>query len=234
MLQKNYMKIVTIICMSVMLSGCLETMFAGTAGTVLEFAKDRPAGDTMTDVRISTSIKGEFIKKNFRDLYTKIKIEVVQGRVLFTGVIENEQDSITAIQIAWNQEGVNEVINELKVNKNSGKFNLVQYTRDAMITSQIKSKTFMNRDIKFVNYTVITLTDIVYLFGIARSEEEIEKVAAIASNVHGVAKVVSHVRVLNSANKMKTQSKGTNNSNDFLIDKDEVDLNLDQGLSGDW
>jgi osmotically-inducible protein OsmY len=158
----------------------------------------------------------------------------VQGRVLFTGVIENEQDSITAIQIAWNQEGVNEVINELKVNKNSGKFNLVQYTRDAMITSQIKSKTFMNRDIKFVNYTVITLTDIVYLFGIARSEEEIEKVAAIASNVHGVAKVVSHVRVLNSANKMKTQSKGTNNSNDFLIDKDEVDLNLDQGLSGDW
>mgnify|MGYP006074164521 CR=1 FL=1 len=234
MLQKNYMKIVTIICMSVMLSGCLETMFAGTAGTVLEFAKDRPAGDTMTDVRISTSIKGEFIKKNFRDLYTKIKIEVVQGRVLFTGVIENEQDSITAIQIAWNQEGVNEVINELKVNKNSGKFNLVQYTRDTMITSQIKSKTFMNRDIKFVNYTVITLTDIVYLFGIARSEEEIEKVAAIASNVHGVAKVVSHVRVLNSANKMKTQSKGTNNSNDFLIDKDEVDLNLDQGLSGDW
>jgi osmotically-inducible protein OsmY len=209
-------------------------MFAGTAGTVLEFAKDRPAGDTMTDVRISTSIKGEFIKKNFRDLYTKIKIEVVQGRVLFTGVIENEQDSITAIQIAWNQEGVNEVINELKVNKNSGKFNLVQYTRDAMITSQIKSKTFMNRDIKFVNYTVITLTDIVYLFGIARSEEELEKVAAIASNVHGVAKVVSHVRVLNSANKMKTQSKGTNNSNDFLIDKDEVDLNLDQGLSGEW
>lgn len=234
MLQKNYMKIITIMCMSVMLSGCLETMFAGTAGTVLEFAKDRPAGDTMTDVRISTSIKGEFIKKNFRDLYTKIKIEVIQGRVLFTGVIENEQDSITAIQIAWNQEGVNEVINELKVNKNSGKFNLVQYTRDAMITSQIKSKTFMNRDIKFVNYTVITLTDIVYLFGIARSEEELEKVAAIASNVHGVAKVVSHVRVLNSANKMKTQSKGTNNSNDFLIDKDEVDLNLDQGLSGDW
>ena len=234
MLQKNYMKIVTIMCMSVMLSGCLETMFAGTAGTVLEFAKDRPAGDTMTDVRISTSIKGEFIKKNFRDLYTKIKIEVVQGRVLFTGVIENEQDSITAIQIAWNQEGVNEVINELKVNKNSGKFNLVQYTRDTMITSQIKSKTFMNRDIKFVNYTVITLTDIVYLFGIARSEEELEKVAAIASNVHGVAKVVSHVRVLNSANKMKTQSKGTNNSNDFLIDKDEVDLNLDQGLSGEW
>ncbi|MDP4709356.1 MAG: BON domain-containing protein [Rickettsiaceae bacterium] len=234
MLQKKYITIVTVMFASVMLSGCLETMFAGTAGGVMEFAKDRPAGDTMTDVRISTSIKGEFIKKNFRDLYTKIKIEVVQGRVLFTGVIDNEQDSIVAVQIAWNQEGVNEVINELKVNKNSGKFNLVQYTRDAMITSQIKSKTFMNRDIKFVNYTVITLNDIVYLFGIARSEEELEKVAAIASNVHGVEKVVSHVRVQNSANKMRSQSKGSSDSNDLLIDKDETDLNLDQGLSGDW
>ena len=129
MLQKKYITIVTVMFASVMLSGCLETMFAGTAGGVMEFAKDRPAGDTMTDVRISTSIKGEFIKKNFRDLYTKIKIEVVQGRVLFTGVIDNEQDSIVAVQIAWNQEGVNEVINELKVNKNSGKFNLLQYTR---------------------------------------------------------------------------------------------------------
>ena len=234
MLQKKFTKVITIVFATFMLSGCLETMFAGTAGTVMEFAKDRPVGDTMTDVRISTAIKGEFIKKDFRDLYTKIKTEVVQGRVLFTGVIENEEDSITAVQIAWNQEGVNEVINELKVDKSSGKFNLIQYTRDAMITSQIKSKTFMNRDVKFVNYTVITLNDTVYLFGIARSEEELEKVAAIAANVHGVSKVVSHVKVQNSANRMKTGSKGSGASSDLLIDKDSDDLSLDQGIGGDW
>ena len=235
MIQNLYIKVILILFTSVMLSGCLAAVFTGAAGSALQFAKDRPASDTLTDVRISTAIKGEFIKRNFRELYAKIKTEVVQGRVLFTGVIEKDEDAITAVQIAWNQKGVNGVINELKVDKNSGKFNLVQYTRDAMITSQIKSKTFINRDIKFVNYTVITLNDTVYLFGIARSEEELEKVASIASNIHGVQKVVSHVRVQHRANKTKPQSGEEEDAgSEFLIDKDVDDLSLDQGIGSDW
>jgi len=189
------------------LSGCLPTIFAGVAGSTLAFAKDRSAGETLTDVRISSALKAQFIKKNFRELYTKIKIEVVLGMVLLTGTIDKEEDSITAVQIAWKQEGVTEVINELKVDKNSNHFNLVQYTRDTFITSQIKSKTFIDRSIKFINYTVITLNDVVYLFGVARSEEELEKVANIAANIHGVQKVVSHVKL--NVNYKKTSASSS-------------------------
>jgi osmotically-inducible protein OsmY len=225
---------ITILILSIfLLSGCLPTIFAGAASSTLEFAKDRPAGDTLTDVRISTAIKGTFIKNNFRNLYSKIKIEVVQGRVFYTGDIEKEEDAITAVQIAWNQEGVSEVINELKVDKNSNKFNIVQYTRDALITSQIKSKTLMNREIKFVNYTVITINDVVYLFGIARSEEELEKVANIASNISGVQKVVSHVKVQKLARKTKYgANKGGATNNEYLIDQGE-DLTL-ENVGNDW
>ena len=204
-----------------LLTGCLETIFVGAASSTLEFAKDRPAGDTLTDVRISTAIKGSFIKNNFRDLYSKIKVEVVQGRVLYTGSIEKEDDAIKAVQIAWNQKGVTEVINELKVDKDSSKFNIVQYTRDALITSQIKSKIFMNRDIKFVNYTVITISDTVYLFGIARSEDELEKVANIASNISGVGKVVSHVKVTQFDEKTKASDDDSSKNTSYIVDQDE-------------
>lgn len=235
MIQKIYAKALLVLSMSFFLTGCLPTIFTGAATSAMEFAKDRPAGDTLTDVRISTSIKGAFIKQNFRNLYSKIKMEVVQGRVLFTGTIDKEEDAINAVQIAWSQEGVQEVINELKVDKNSGTFDLVQYTRDALITSQIKSKTFMNRDIKFVNYTVITLNDIVYLFGIARSEEELAKVADIAANIHGVAKVISHVKVQHVAKKTKPgSSKEGIADSEFLIDQGEGDLSLDEGIGSDW
>jgi osmotically-inducible protein OsmY len=201
-----------------LLSGCFPAIFTGATGSVMEFAKDRPAGDTLTDVRISTKIKSALVKSNFRQLFTKISVEVVQGRVFYTGIIAKEEDAITAVQIAWNQPGVVEVINELKVDKNSGNFNLFQYTRDAMITSQIKSKTFLERDIKFVNYTVITVNDEVYLFGIARSEEELEKVAKIASNIHGVSKVTSHVKVNSAANKIKPDNSEIDN--ELIIDND--------------
>ena len=236
------------LCASLMLSGCLETMFAGTAGTITEFAKDRKPGETISDVRIYAAIKSDIIKKHFKQLYAQTKIEVVQGRVLFTGSIEKEEDAITAVQIAWSKEGVTEVINELKIDKNSKKFNLFQYTRDSFITSQIKSKTFIDRSIKFINYTVITLDDIVYLFGIARSEEELKKVASIASNISGVKKVISHVKIqkIGGVTKIKPEPQSnsdtdtdlqldTENSGDIINDKiltdhSEEDLNLDNGI----
>lgn len=215
---------------SLILSGCLESIFAGTAGSALEFAKDRPVGNTISDARISASIKATFIKHNFRQLYSRIKIEVVNGRVLLTGMIDKESQAINAVQIAWDQRGVNEVINELKVDENSDTFDIVQYTRDALITAQIKSKTIINRDIKFINYTAITINDIVYLFGIARSEEELEKVANFAANIRGVKKVVSHVKVDRMANKIKPSDAHIKKENSFLIDQDEEDLNLDNGI----
>lgn len=220
-----------------MLSGCLEAMFAGTAGTVMELAKDRPARDAMSDIRIATSIKGSLMKQGFKKLYTKIKIEVIQGRVLLTGTVDQEEDVIKVVEICWSKEGVTEVINELKQDKNSNKFNLMQYTKDTLITSQIKSKTFLNRDVKFVNYTVITMNNVVYLFGMARSEEELNVVADIASNIRGVEEVISHAKVESVEEKVKSKPDDSTNKNDsdgLLIDQGMDDLNLDQGMGDDW
>lgn len=243
-------KILYILFMLSSLTSCLPTVFTGAAGSAMEFAKDRPASETLTDARISAGIKAEFIKKDFRDLYTKIKTEVVQGRVLLTGAIDKEEDAVKAVEISWNQKGVTEVINELKVDKNSRHFDLLQYTRDTMITSQIKSKTFMNRQIKFVNYTVITINDVVYLFGIARSEEELEKVANIASNVYGVQKVISHVKISDMIQKdnSKGREKDKEGSDKFIDDDKitvvepsssepagvEADNNVNPSVKDDW
>lgn len=234
MSKSNFFKYPLFIAASLVISGCLPAVFTGATSSAMEFAKDRPAGDTLADAKISAKIKAELAKTNFRELFTKIKLEVVQGRVFYTGLVKKEEDVITAVQIAWNQTGVVEVINELKVDKNSGNFNLVRYTRDTLITSQIKSKTFVERDIKFVNYTVITLNDVVYLFGIARSEEELEKVAKIASNINGVEKVVSHVKIMSAANKIRPSDDAGGINNDLIIDTKDDDPEQGNPSDQDW
>lgn len=220
--------LVTLVTSSILLSGCMPTVITGATVSAAEFAKDRPAADTVKDMRIAAAIKASFAKNNFRELYTKISVEVVQGRVLYTGTVDNDNDAVSAVAIAWDQEGVTEVLNELKVDKKSGQFNIVQYTRDSLITSQIKSKIFADRSIKFVNYTVITVNDVVYLFGIARSEEELQKVANIASNINGVDRVVSHARVDELAGKIKpsnnTKENKEDDSNSLLIDEEDGDI----------
>jgi len=184
-----------LICLSFALTGCLPVFFTAATTSTLAAAKDRSIGSAIDDVKIATRIKTAFIKNNFKELYTKIKVEVLQSRVLFTGSVDKEEDIVTAVKIAWDQPDVTEVINELTVDKKSNHFDLLQYTKDTMITSQIKSKVFVHRDIKFINYTVITVNNIVYLFGIAKSEEELEKVSNIASKIRGVEKVISHVKL---------------------------------------
>lgn len=204
------------------LSGCLQTVFTGAAGSAVELAKDRGAKQALTDARISAGIKADLIKSGVREYFTKIKVDVVDGRVLLTGAIEKDADALKAVEIAWNQKDVEEVVNELKVNEKSDHFSLAQYTRDVMITSQIKSKTFINRQVKFVNYTIVTVDNVVYIFGIARSEEELAKVADISSNVRGVERVVSHVKIKPlDANKLGDDAI-SNQSTKSTVDDDKI------------
>jgi osmotically-inducible protein OsmY len=194
------MPIIALFIVVLMLSGCVETVSTGVISMGVSAAKDKTIGESIDDTAISAKIKKEFVSKGFKNLYAKINVEVVQSRVLYTGAVDSEEDIITAIDIAWNQKGVKEVINELSISEDSRNFHPSQYAKDSWVTTQIKSKLFLNRDIKFVNYTVVTTSNIVYLFGIARSEEELEKVANIAASIGGVEKVVSHVTVRSAQN----------------------------------
>ncbi len=219
--KKNPSKIILSLSAIFALHSCLPVIFTGAASSVFTLAKDRTAADAVTDIKISNLIKASFIKKNFRELYAKIKIEVFMKRVLLTGTVDKEEDVISAIESAW-QKDVVEVVNELKVDKNSNTFDLVQYTKDTLITSQIKSKTFIQRDIKFGNFTVVTVNNIVYLFGIARSNEELIKVADIASNINGVIKVISHVRIVPElAEKISKEEDELINNNDKKNDAND-------------
>ena len=53
----------------------------------------------------------------------------------------------------------------------------------------------MERDIKFINYTIITMKNVVYIFGVARTQEELDKVSNMAAEVKGVERVVVHAKL---------------------------------------
>lgn len=191
-------KIYTILFITIsatLLSGCVQTVFGGISTATVALAKDRTPGGAFDDLKIATGIKKDFVSKGFKDLYTKIDIDVVEGRVLYTGTVANDDDIMKAVDIAWAQKGVVEVINELEVDEKSNYFDAAQYSRDAWITTRVKTQTMMQRDIKFVNYTIVTKKNIVYIFGIARSQEELDRVATIASEVKGVERVVVHAKL---------------------------------------
>ena len=56
------------VALSFLVSGCLPTIFKGATVSAVELAKDRPAGEALTDIRIASAIKGSCIKNNFQGI----------------------------------------------------------------------------------------------------------------------------------------------------------------------
>ena len=179
----------------------------GTAATKVGAlaSEDRTAGDALDDTTIWTSIKRGFLEKGFHELFTKIHLQVLEGRVLMTGEVDSSEGVRQALEIAWSKQGVKEVLNELKIaQKPTNKFDIEQYTIDTWITGRIKSKMLLDKGIKSVNYSIVTDNNIVYIFGIAQSENEMEKVCSISAKIRGVDRVISHVRLKDSEERLNS------------------------------
>jgi len=188
----NFLIHLAIICL---LSSCSVFVPTGVVKLGMSAAKDKTIGESIDDTAIEAKIKKEFMVKDFKHKFARINVEVVKSKVLLTGVVESEEDIISAVEIAWAQRGVKAVANELEVDENSKSFDPKQYAIDTWITTRVKSKLFFIRDVKFVNYTVVTTRNVVYIIGVARSEDELTRVTDIAARIQGVEKVVSHVKV---------------------------------------
>ena len=173
---------------------------AGLAAMSVSGAKRSNLSETMSDLKISSVIKAKFIEEGFSDLYSKISIQVLFGKVFLIGHVSSEKDLNKAIEIVANTKDVTDIVNELDVTKDSDYFNTKQYLTDTYITSAVKSRLLSAKDLRSLKFTVITQDNIVYLFGVVDSHEKLEEANSVASYTKGVAKVKSYVIV-----KEKTQ-----------------------------
>ena len=206
------------------LEACVPIAITGAGSAAIAMSKDRTTESMFTDLKIANSIKMNFIKRDFNNLYAKINVEVFNGRVMLTGYLDNSADKEQALDIVRENADILEIIDELQVIDRKVVFNAGQYTKDSLITSQIKAKIFREKEIKARNYIIVTYHNIVYMLGVASSSEELEQVANIAANINGVEKVVSHVRISDNpySNNSDNDVQDTNNADPEYVTVKEI------------
>lgn len=186
------------------LSGCIPVIGAAATTTGVWTAQERTVGSAIDDKTIWTAIKDVYFRSPDNQILSGVNVEVIQGRVLLSGSVDHEESMLKAVELAWKAKGVKEVINEIQIRQKSfGNFAL-----DSWVTTQVKSKLLVNEHVRSVNYHVETVNGIVYLFGIAKTQKELDVAAKIASTVPNVKKVVSHIQVEHNGN----QSSHSNGS----------------------
>ena len=61
-----------------------------------------------------------------------------------------------------------------------------------MIVAQIKTDLLLDKNVSAVNYSLDSVRGVVYIMGVAQSQDELDRVIGYARNVRYVQKVVNH------------------------------------------
>jgi osmotically-inducible protein OsmY len=175
------------------LNGCGPTGLAVGAGASVATASQTEKGISAAarDLRIRTEINHYLFQKNV-DLFSAVSLSVESGRVLLTGAVEKPEDRIEATRLSWQAEGVREVINEIQVRNRAS---LTDRAQDVVINKRLQGILLFDKDIKSINFSTDTVNGVVYLFGVARGQKELDRVINHARNLEYVTNVVSYVTV---------------------------------------
>ena len=179
-----------LLLIAIILSGCVGVSSSGVFGTGVSVALDpRSVGTQIDDSIMQKNLAARMILLDKKYLLS-VKSKVLDGRIFLTGKVENPEDKLKLTKMAWETEGVRSVRNDIKVKEN---FNFKQSAKDLLITSQLRTALIIDKEIKSTNYQIDTYKKKIYIYGIAMTSDEKEKVIDEAKQILDVKDVIASI-----------------------------------------
>lgn len=191
---KNLNTLVALLLCASSLSACTAVGVAAGTGATVGIAATKEGGvkNAMKDTTIKLQISDYWFKYDL-EMFSRLNLTVEDGRVLLTGVVKEADDRVEAVRLAWQADGVTQVINEIQI-KNQGR-SLVTYAQDNWITTQLRTKITLDKLVGSINYSIDTIEGVIYLIGVGQDQAEVDRVIDHARNIAGVTQVVNYVRL---------------------------------------
>ncbi|MDC3087965.1 BON domain-containing protein [Candidatus Pelagibacter sp.] len=170
--------------------GCVGVGSKGIFGTGVSIAFDpRSVGTQIDDSIMQKNLTTRMILMDKKYIIS-VKSKVLDGRIFLTGKVDDPEDKLRLTKLAWETDGVRSVRNDLKVKE---KFNFKQSATDVLITSQLRTALILDKEIKATNYQIDTYKNKIFIYGIAFTEEEKDKVVQEAREISNVIDVIASI-----------------------------------------
>ena len=183
---KNLIYLILIFC----ITGCVGSSSTGIFGTGVTIAMDpRTLGTQIDDSVMDKTLDTKIISMN-KSYLLYVNTKVIDGRIFITGKVDTPEEKLKITKVAWEIKGARSVKNDLKIKED---FNFKQSAKDLLITSQMRSALIFNKKIKAVNYHIDTYKKKIYVYGIARTEEEKKEVINEAKQILDVEDVIASI-----------------------------------------
>ena len=129
-----------------------------------------------------------------------IQVEVLDGRIFLAGKVNEPEEKIKITKMAWETKGVRSVKNAIAI---KGVSSFRSTAKDVLITSQLRTALIFNKKIKSGNYTLETINQKIYIFGIALDKEEKKAVIDEANNIYDVKEIFPSIYLVSDLSRNK-------------------------------
>ena len=177
------------------LSSCVGVSSSGIFGTGVSVVLDpRSVGTQIDDSIMQKNISTRMVLLDKKYLIS-VKSKVLDGRIFLTGKVDNPEEKLKLTKLAWETDGVRSVRNDVRIKEN---FNFKQSAKDILITSQLRTALILDKEIKATNYQIDTYKKKVYIYGIAITSNEKNKVVKEAKEILDVEDVIASILLVDN------------------------------------
>ena len=171
--------------------GCSPASVLATGGgsAMVVAEGERSLGTVVDDATIKVNIAAKFLNAG-NNLFVNINTSVLEGRVLLTGLVDNQELRIEAIRLVWEAEGVQEIINEIEIGNRSS---IKDYANDLWINTQARGVAAKTMGIRSVTFNFETIKGKIYIAGITTRPDLLEETISALKNIKGVNEIVNYV-----------------------------------------
>ena len=188
-------KLPVILVILVFLNGCVGVSSKGIFGTGVSIAFDpRTVGTQIDDSIMQKNLSARIILLD-KNYFLSVSSKVLDGRIFLTGKVDNPEEKLKITKLAWETAGARSVRNDIKIKES---FNFKQSAKDLLITSQLRTAMILNKNIKATNYQIDTYKKKIYIYGIAITSDEKNKVIEEAKKILDVQDVIASILLVDN------------------------------------
>ena len=179
---------------------CVGTSSVGIFGSGVSVAYDpRTVGMQIDDSIMQKNLIGRLTLTDKKYIIS-ISAKVLDGNIYLSGKVDEPEEKLKIIKMAWETKGARSVQSTVTIKGNS---NFKSTAKDILITSQLRTALIFNKLTKATNYTIDTINGKIYIFGIAMTKKEKEKVISEADQIHGVKDVIASIYLVEELSRNK-------------------------------
>ena len=189
-----------ILVLALLTFSCVGTSSVGIFGSGVSVAYDpRTVGMQIDDSIMQKNLIGRLTLTDKKYIIS-ISAKVLDGNIYLSGKVDEPEEKLKIIKMAWETKGARSVQSTVTIKGNT---DFKSTAKDILITSQLRTALIFNKLTKATNYTIDTINGKIYIFGIAMTKKEKEKVISEADQIHGVKDVIPSIYLVEELSRNK-------------------------------